>query len=378
MDFSLSAEQEMIKKTIRELVESEIAPKASEYDEKREFPWDNMRKLGELGVLGMHVPKDLGGSELDPISQVLVMEEVGRGCASTAISLEAHTTSTYVLARFGSEDQKKRFLPSLARGKRLGAIAVTEPVAGSDVAGIQTSARREGDHYVLNGTKAFITNAQVADVYIVFAKTDKERGAKGISAFIVEKGTPGFDFGKREVMLGFRAAYIGELVFNDCQVPRENLIGEEGAGFRIALQTFDVAKIAFAALSVGVAQAALDEAVEYAKQRVAFGQPIANLEAIQFMLADMAKEVELARLMVYKAAWLRQAGQPFSKEAALAKLSAAEVAMHVATRAVQIHGGYGYTSDFPVERFLRDAKGTEIGLGTSEIQRLIIARELLR
>jgi butyryl-CoA dehydrogenase len=327
----------------------------------------------------MPYPEKVGGAGADYVSYVIAVEEVSRACASTACILSAHTSlATWPVYRFGSQAQKDRYLPDMASGRRLGAFALTEPGAGTDAAAGTTTAMAHADGYALNGSKIFITNAPYADVYIVFAKTDPERGARGMSAFIVEKDTPGLSVGEAEHKLGIRGSSTPPLYFADCRIPRDALLGQEGEGFKIAMQTLDGGRIGIAAQALGIAQAALDASVAYAKERVQFGKPIAALQAIQWMIADMATQVDAARLLVYRAAWCVDNGRPYSTEGAMAKLFASETATRVADRAIQIHGGYGYTESYPVERNYRDAKITELYEGTSEVQRMVISRSYLR
>ncbi|MCG0278273.1 MAG: acyl-CoA dehydrogenase [Thermanaeromonas sp.] len=379
MDLNLTKSQRMIRQMVREFAEKEVAPGASERDSTGEFPWEIVKKMARYNMLGIPFPEEYGGAGADTLSYIITVEELARVCAATAVIVSAHTSlCAHPIYQFGTEEQKQRFLVPLAQGNRLGAFALTEPNAGTDAASIRTTATRQGDSYILNGNKIFITNGGVADIYIVLAKTDPSKGARGITAFIVEKGTPGFSFGKKEDKLGIRASSTTELIFQNCRIPVENRLGEEGEGFKIAMQTLDGGRIGIAAQAVGIAQACLDACLRYAKEREQFGKPIGSFQAIQWMLADMATQVEAARLLTYRAAWLKDNKQPFSKEAAMAKLYASEVAMQQAIKAVQIHGGYGYMKDYPVERFFRDAKITEIYEGTSEVQRMVIASHLLR
>lgn len=379
MDLNLTKSQRMIRQMVREFAEKEVAPGASERDSTGEFPWEIVKKMARYNMLGIPFPEEYGGAGADTLSYIITVEELARVCAATAVIVSAHTSlCAHPIYQFGTEEQKQRFLVPLAQGNKLGAFALTEPNAGTDAVSIRTTAVREGDTYILNGNKIFITNGGVADIYIVLAKTDPSKGARGITAFIVEKGTPGFSFGKKEDKLGIRASSTTELIFQNCRIPVENRLGEEGEGFKIAMQTLDGGRIGIAAQAVGIAQACLDACLRYAKEREQFGKPIGSFQAIQWMLADMATQVEAARLLTYRAAWLKDNKQPFSKEAAMAKLYASEVAMQQAIKAVQIHGGYGYMKDYPVERFFRDAKITEIYEGTSEVQRMVIASHLLR
>ncbi len=378
MNFVLTEEQEMTRKMVRDFAENEVKPGAEERDDKEEFSRELFDKMGELGLTGIPWPEEYGGGECDFISYVIAVEELSRVDASAGTTLSAHTSlAGWPIYKYGSEEQKKKYLEPMALGKKLGAYALTETTAGTDAANQKTTAAIDGDSYVLNGNKIFITNGGDAEVNIVFAVTDKEKKAKGVSAFIVEKGTPGFSFGKKERKMGLRSSPTLELIFENCRVPRENLLGKEGEGFKIAMSTLDGGRNGIAAQAVGIAQGALEEAAAYAKSREQFGQPIANFQAVSFMLADMATKIEAARLLTYQAAYLENEGLPYGKASAMAKLYAAEIAMEVTTNAVQIFGGYGYTRDYPVERFMRDAKITQIYEGTSEVQRLVISRYLL-
>ncbi|SMB99223.1 butyryl-CoA dehydrogenase [Thermanaeromonas toyohensis ToBE] len=379
MDLNLTKSQRMIRQIVREFAEKEVAPGAAERDNTGEFPWEIVKKMARYNMLGIPFPEEYGGAGADTLSYIITVEELARVCAATAVIVSAHTSlCAHPIYQFGTEEQKQRFLVPLAQGEKLGAFALTEPNAGTDAASLRTTAIRQGDSYVLNGNKIFITNGGVADIYIVLAKTDPSKGSRGITAFIVEKGIPGFSFGKKEDKLGIRASSTTELIFQNCHIPAENRLGEEGEGFKIAMQTLDGGRIGIAAQALGIAQACLDTCLRYAKEREQFGKPIGSFQAIQWMLADMATQIEAARLLTYRAAWLKDNKQPFSKEAAMAKLYASEVAMQQAVKAVQIHGGYGYMKDYPVERFFRDAKITEIYEGTSEVQRMVIASHLLR
>ncbi len=379
MDFRLTKEQEMIKSMVSEFAEKEVKPHASEIDETGEFPWETIRKMAKLNLLGLPIPKEYGGAGVDTVSYAIAVEEISKRCASTGVIMSVHTSvGTYPIYLFGSEEQKGRFVVPLAKGERIGAFALTEPSAGSDASAIQTTATLDNDHYVLNGSKIFITNGGVAGSVVVMAMTDKSKGHRGISAFIVEKGTEGFSLGSKEKTMGMIGSDTTELVFENCAVPKENLLGEEGMGFRIAMKALDGGRIGIAAQALGIAEAALEESVKYAKEREQFGRPIAKFQAIQWMIANMATEIEAARMLVYQAAYLKDKGVNFSKDAAMAKCYASEVAMRSTTKALQIHGGYGYTKDYPIERFFRDAKVTEIYEGTSEIQRLVIASNLLK
>jgi len=383
MDLKLTEEQEMVRKMARDFAQKEVAPIAAEMDEKGEVPFENIKKMGQLGLLGLTAPEEYGGGGADTVSYVVALEEIAKACASTAVVMAVQNSLVnYALARFGTEEQKRKYLTPLARGEKIGAYALTEPEAGSDAAAIRTRAVRDGDEYVINGTKHFITNGGFADIVILYATVDPSKGYRGITAFIVEKGTPGFSTGKEENKMGIRATNTCELIFQDCRVPAANRLGDEGQGFKIALSALDAGRIGIGAQAVGIAQAAYEAALEYAKTRVQFGQPIAQLQAIQWMLADMATRIEAARLLVYKAALAKdeaqKTGARFSKEAAMAKLFASETAGFVTDCALQIHGGYGYMKDYPLERYYRDARITRIYEGTNEIQRLVIARSILR
>jgi len=380
MQLELNEQQKMIKKMVREFAEKEIAPIAAELDKKGEFPTKTLQKMAKLGLLGIIIPTEYGGAGLDTISYATVIEEISRKCASTGVITSVHNSLvSYPIMKLGTEEQKKKYLPILAKGEKIGAFAGTEPNAGSDLGAMQTTAKLKGDKYIINGDKTFITSGPEAGIIIVFAVTDKSAGAKGISAFIVENTFKGFKVGSIFDKMGINANLVSELIFEDMEVPKENLLGKEGDGFKIALSTLDSGRIGIAAQAVGIAQACLDESIEYSKQRQQFGKPIASKQAIQWMIADMATSIEAARFLVYNAAFTKdKGGGRFSKEAAMAKLFASEMAMDAAIKAVQIHGGYGYTKEYTVERLFRDAKITEIYEGTSEVQRLVISGSLLR
>lgn len=379
MDFQLTEEQEMLRKMVRDFAEREVEPTAAERDEEERFDRGIFDKMAELGLTGIPWPESYGGIEADYVSYCIAVEELSRVCASTGVTLSAHLSlASWPIYKFGNEEQKKNFLTRLATGEALGAYALSEPGAGSDVVSMKTTAKEDGDHYVLNGSKVWITNGGVADIYIVFAKTDADAKHKGISAFIVEKGTDGFAFGKKEKKLGIRSSPTTELIFENCRIPKENLLGVEGEGFTIAMTTLDGGRNGIAAQALGIAQGALDAAVAYAKEREQFGKPIAVNQGISFKLADMATEIEAARLLTYQAAWLESKGLPYGKASAMSKLFAGDVAMRTTVEAVQIFGGYGYTKDYPVERYMRDAKITQIYEGTNEIQRLVIGRMLTK
>ena len=378
MDFKLSEEHELFRRTAREFAQKELEPRAKEFEDKHEIPKDVLQKLGELGYLGLAVPEAYGGVGADALSYAIVMEELSKACASTSTVVTVQNTLVeFPIVEFGTEAQKRKYLPKLATGEWFGAFALTEPESGSDAAGMKTTARREGDVYVLNGSKRFITNAAFARLFVVFALTAPEAGNRGVSCFLVERDTPGFTVGREEDKMGIRGTSTCELFFEDCRVPAENLLGEENKGFKIAMLTLDAGRIGIAAQALGIAEAAFDEALKYAQERTAFGQPLAAFQAIQFKLADMKTQIEAARWLVYHAAWKKDQGEDYILESSLAKLYASEVASRVADEAVQIHGGYGYIRDYKVERLYRDARITRIYEGTSEIQKLIIARQLL-
>lgn len=377
--WGLTEQQRMIRDMVREYAVASVEPRAAEIDKNCRFPVETFQEMAEMGLLGLPIPEEYGGAGADYLSYAIAVEELARVCASTALSLAAHTSLVCMpIYLFGNEAQKQKYLPDIASGKKLGAYGLTEPNAGSDAGGTETTAVKQGDRYILNGTKIFITNANYAETFIATAVTEKGIGTKGISAFIFEKDTPGFSLGAKDEKLGMRGSDWGTLQFDNAEIPAENLLGKEGEGFKYFMQTLDNGRISIGALGVGIAQGAFDKALQYAKERRQFGKPIAEFQAIQFMLADMAMEIEAARHLVYNAARLKLAGLPFGKEASMAKLYASEVAMRCANKAIQIHGGYGYTKDFPVERYLRDAKLCEIGEGTSEIQRTVIARHILK
>ncbi|HLB02762.1 MAG TPA: acyl-CoA dehydrogenase [Nitrospiria bacterium] len=379
MDFQLSQEQEMVRQMVQGFVEKEVRPLASSMDREGHFPRDLLKKLAALGLMGAYIPPEYGGAGMELVSYVIAMEELSKAWASLGVIMTVNNSLVCdPIHRFGTESQKQRYLKPLARGERLGCYALTEPGAGSDAGAIKTRARRENGGYTLNGSKIFITNGQQADLAIVYAVTAQEQGKHGISAFLVEKGTPGFLVGKLEDKMGLRSSDTAELIFQDCHVPPENLLGVENEGFKIALSTLDGGRIGIAAQALGIAQACLEEATRYARERHQFGRPIGDFEAIRFMLADMAMEIQAARLLTYRAAHRRQQGPKITLHSAQAKLLASEMANRVAYKAVQIFGGYGYIKDFPVERYYRDARITTLYEGTSEIQRLVIARELLK
>jgi alkylation response protein AidB-like acyl-CoA dehydrogenase len=379
MEFTLTESQELIRDTARQFAEQKIGPGTIDRDEREEFPKEIVRELGELGFMGMMVPEEWGGSGFDTMSYVLAIEEISRVDASVGVIMSVNNSLVcFGINKEGSNDQKERYLRDLASGRKLGAFALSEPEAGSDASNQRTTAVRSGDAYVLNGTKNWITNGSTADLVLVMAATDRAKGAKGISTFIVEKGIPGFTVAKKERKLGIRSSDTVSLSFTECRVPASNMIGEEGAGFKFAMKTLEGGRIGIAAQALGIGQGCLDASVRYAKERKAFDKPIADLQAIQFKIADMATNIDAARMLVYKAASLKDADAPFGQEAAMAKLFASKVAVQAALEAIQIHGGYGYVREYLVERYLRDAKVTEIYEGTSEIQRIVIARSLLK
>lgn len=379
MNFGLTREQELVRQMVREFAVNEVKPIAAEIDETERFPMENVKKMAELGMMGIPFPKELGGAGGDVLSYIITVEELSKVCGTTGVIVSAHTSlCASLLYENGTPSQKEKYLIPLAKGEKIGAFGLTEPGAGTDAAGQQTTAVLDGDNYILNGSKIFITNGGVADTFIVFAMTDKSQGTRGISAFIVEKDFPGFSIGKKEDKLGIRASSTTELIFENCVVPKENLIGKEGKGFGIAMKTLDGGRIGIAAQALGIAEGAYEEAIKYMKERKQFGRPLSAFQGLQWMIAEMETKIEAAKLLVYKAAWLKQNKLPYSVDAAKAKLFAAEVAMDVTTKAVQIHGGYGYTKEYPVERMMRDAKITEIYEGTSEVQKMVIAGAALR
>jgi butyryl-CoA dehydrogenase len=378
MDFQPTEEQRLFRRMVHEFAEQEIAPRAEEIDATDEFPWDIFRKMGQAGLLGLPIAEKYGGSGSDYVSQAIALEEIARASGAMAIVLDAHTSlCCEPIHLFSSEEQKRKYLVPLARGEKIGAFGLTEPQAGSDAGDTRTRAVREGDEWVINGQKCFITNGSIADVVVITAKTDPEKGTRGISSFIVEKGTPGFKPGRDEEKMGLRGSVTSELFFEDCRIPAGNLVGQENEGFKQFLVTLDAGRIAIAAMAVGLAQGAFEKAAAYAKERVQFGRPIAKFQAIQWMIADMATEIEAARLMVHRAAWVKDQGMRFTKEAAMAKLFATEVSERACRKAIQIHGGYGYVREYEVERMYRDQRLCAIGEGTNEIQRIVIARQVL-
>ena len=377
--YELTEEQSILRSTLREFAQHEIAPRAAQYDQANEFPWENVHKMRELGLFGIVFPPEYGGSGLDTLSYAIAVEEISRACASTGITLAAHVSlGTWPIYQFGSEAQKRKYLPALCSGEKLAAFGLTEPEAGSDAGGTKTRAEKRGDHYVVNGRKIYITNGSVCGTAVFTAVTTPGIGVRGISSFIIEKGTPGFTPGTREKKLGHRASDTVELLFENVRLPEENRLGPEGMGFKQFMMTLDGGRISIGAMSLGIAQAALDASLRYARERRQFGKSISEFQAIQLLLAEMATEIEAARLLVYQTARLKDRGGPITRHAAMAKLKASGVAMRCADRAIQVHGGAGYMTDHPVERYFRDAKLMEIGEGTSQIQQLVIARELLR
>jgi butyryl-CoA dehydrogenase len=379
LDFQLTAEQEMLRKTVREFAAKEVAPTAAQRDEDEQFSREIYDKIGRLGLTGIPFPEEYGGAGWDNLTYIIAVEELSRACASTGITFSASISlAGWPIFAYGTPEQKQRFLTPLANGSKLGAFGLTESGAGTDAAAQQTTATVDGDSYILNGVKTFITNGGEAEIYVIMAMTDRSKGTRGISAFIVEKGTPGFTFGTVEHKMGIRASATTELIFRDCRIPKANLLGREGDGFKIAMATLDGGRIGVAAQALGIAERALDEAVKYAKERHQFGKPISSFQGISFMLADMATQVEAARLLTYRAAYLKDQGRPYSKEAAMAKMFASDAAMQITTDAVQIFGGYGYSREYPVERLMRDAKITQIYEGTNQVQQMVVSAAILR
>ena len=377
MDFKLTKEQLLVRKMVREFAENEVKPLASEIDEEERFPMETVEKMAKLGMMGIYFPKEYGGAGGDVLSYAITVEELAKVCGTTAVIVSAHTSLCCApIFENGTEEQKKKYLPDLCSGRKIGAFGLTEPNAGTDASGQQTTAVLDGDHYVLHGSKCFITNGSVADVFVVFAMTDPKMGNRGISAFIVEKGFKGFSQGKHEKKMGIRGSSTCDLIFEDCIVPKENLLGKEGAGFKIAMATLDGGRIGIAAQALGIGEGAILEAIKYTSERVQFKKRISSFQNTQFQLADMHTRMQAAQFLVYNAALKKQAHERCSMEAAMAKLFAAEAASDVTRRAVQLFGGYGYTREYPVERMMRDAKITEIYEGTSEVQRMVIAANL--
>jgi butyryl-CoA dehydrogenase len=379
MDYLLTEEQKMIQDLCRQIAQEKIRPVAAELDKTEKFPNEIMKVIAQSDLFGIFVPEEYGGTGISILSLCIATEEFSKACGGIAVCYAASALGTFPIILFGTEEQKRKYLPLLARGEKLAAFGITEPAAGSDASAIQTTAKKEGDYYILNGTKHFITNGGDADIYTIIAMTDKKKGARGASAFIVEKGTPGFTFGKKEDKMGIRASSTRELIFTDCKIPRGNLLAREGMGFIVTMKTFDMSRPGVAAQALGIAQGALDEAVKYAKERQQFGKSISTFQGLQWMLADMATEVEAARALVYSVAKMIDNGETkVAKESAMAKMFASDVAMKVTTDAVQILGGYGYMRDYPLEKYMRDAKITQIYEGTNQIQRGIIAQNLIK
>ncbi len=378
MILELNEQQRMIRNMVREFAEKEVKPRAAELDEKEEYPTESLKRMAELGILGTIIPQEYGGAGLDNVTYATVIEEISRACASTGVVTSVHNSLTsWPIMTYGTEEQKKKYLPILAKGEKIGAFGGTEPNAGSDLGAMQTTAELKGDKYIINGTKTFITSGPKAGIIIVFAVTNKELGPKGISAFIVESNFKGYSVGGIFDKIGINASLTSELLFEDMEVPKENLLGKEGEGFKIALATLDGGRIGIAAQAVGIAQAAMDESIEYSKNRQQFGRPISKFQAIQWMLAEMATNIEAARFLVLNAAYAKDQGKRISKQAAMAKLFAAETAVDVTNKAIQVHGGYGYTKEYPVERLYRDARITGIYEGTSEVMKMVISGALL-
>jgi len=377
LDFSLTDEQKLFQKTIREFCEKEIKPISEKIDKEDYFPEDLYKKMGRMGLMGMTVPQKYGGAGIDRISYMIALEEIARVCGSTGLNVEAHNSlGVGHIYEKGNESQREKYLRKLTNGEAIAAWALTEPNAGSDASATQTTAVLEGDEWVINGTKQFITSGDIAWVTTVMAKTDKDKGAKGISAFIVEKNTPGFKIGQLEDKLGLRGSHTAEIILENCRIPKENLLGEKNMGFIGAMNILDRGRTAIGAMSVGIARAALEDSIEYANQREQFGKPIAKFQAIKWKIADMATEIDAARLLVYRAAYLEDKEKRFTKEASMAKLFASKIAMNATREAIQIFGGYGYTKDYPIERYFRDIKLCEIGEGTSEVQHMVISKQL--
>jgi len=379
MDYLLSEEQKMIQELARKIAREKIQPVAAQYDQTEDYPWEIIKVIADAGLFGLFIPEEYGGMSVGVLNLCLATEELSKACGGIAVCYAASALGTFPIVLFGNDEQKKKYLPDLASGKKVAAFAITEPEAGSDASATKTTAKKEGDHYILNGLKHFITNGGDAEVYIVIAMTNKAKGARGASAFIVEKGTPGFTFGKKEDKFGIRASSTRELIFTDCKIPKENLLSKEGMGFIVTMKTFDMSRPGVAAQALGIGQGAMDLAVKYARQRHQFGKPITGFQGIQWMLADMATELEAARGLVYSTARMVDAGKTsVAKESAMAKLYASDVAMKVSLDALQIFGGYGYMKDYPIEKFVRDAKITQIYEGTNQVQRNIIALQVIK
>jgi len=379
MDFTYTEEQKMLQQMARDFAQNELAPHAAEWDKKAEFPAEAIKKMAELGLMGIAAPVELGGAGMDNVSYVLALEEISAACASTGVTMSVNN-SLYIdcIVRVANDEQKQKYIPDYAQGKKLGAYALTEPNAGSDAGAVRTTAVKKGDKYILNGTKSFITNAPNADACVIYATLDREKKHKGMVAFIVERDFPGYKIGTKEDKLGIRASSTSEIVLEDCEVPAANLLGEEGKGFYIAMGGLDGGRIGIATQAVGIARAAFEAAAKYSTERESFGKPISEFQGIQWKIADMAMKIDASRLLVHRAAWLKDQKMPHTKEAAMAKLFASEAANWVAKEAVQVFGGYGYSKEYPVERYFRDAKITEIYEGTSEIQRIVIAKNALK
>ncbi len=379
MDYLLTDEQKMVKELARKIADEKIRPVAAKHDQSEEYPWDVIKVIADAGLFGLFIPEEYGGMGVNVLGLCIATEELSKACGGIAVCYAASALGTFPIVLFGNDEQKKKYLPDLASGKKVAAFAVTEPEAGSDASAIKTTARKEGDYYVLNGLKHFITNGGDAETYVVIAMTDKKKGARGASAFIVEKGTPGFTFGKKEEKFGIRASSTRELIFTDCKIPKENLLYKEGTGFIVTMKTFDMSRPGVAAQALGIAQGALDLCVRYAKERHQFNKSISSFQGIQWMIADMATEVEAARGLIYSTARMVDAGcKGVSKPSAMAKMYASDVAMKVSIDALQIYGGYGYMRDYPIEKYVRDAKITQIYEGTNQIQRNIIALETIK
>jgi butyryl-CoA dehydrogenase len=378
MDTLLSEKHSIVRRSVRTFCEREIQPFARDIDLEARFPWEIVEKMGKLGYFGIQVPGELDGAGMDSVSYAIVIEEISRACAGLGLCVTVHNSvAVYPLVAFGSKEQKQRYVPPLAKGEKIGAFCLTEPNVGSDASGIESTAIRDGDHYIVNANKVLVTNGGVADTCLIFTKTDPKAGHRGVSVIIVERGTPGFEVGDLEDLSGNRANPVSSIRLYDCRIPAENLLGGEGQGMKIGLAALDTGRIGIGAQALGIAQAAMEEAVRYSKQRHQFGVPISRHQAVQMMIADMATKVDAARLLVYRAAAMRDSGRPFSKESAMAKLYASEISSEVADMAVQIHGGYGYVKSYPVERYYRDARVTRIYEGTAEIHRMVIARSVL-
>ncbi len=379
MNFDLNKREILFRQMIRDFAENEVKPIAAEVDEKEEFPIENVKRMGDLGIMGIPIPSEYGGAGGDNVMYSMAVEELSRVCGTTGVIVSAHTSLCVApIYEFGNEEQKKRFLPDLCSGKKIGAFGLTEPNAGTDASAQQTTAIEDEDGFIINGSKIFITNAGYADVYIIFAMTDKSAGVKGISTFIIEKDTPGFSIGKKELKMGIRGSSTCELIFENCKIPSANLLGKIGGGFSIAMKTLDGGRIGIAAQALGLAQGALDETIKYTKERKQFGRSISKFQNTQFQMADLYTKIEASRLLVRSAAYKKDLKISYAADAAMAKLYASETAMEVTTKAVQFHGGYGYTREYPVERMMRDAKITEIYEGTSEVQRMVIAAKMFK